>query len=126
MQSAPAQTVRVCFCESPLCEVKPERYGQDIGVFDACDGGWGRDALGRGAPNVSNQFAKATLSKNGSVHASGDPRYGGDVSEVKLQPARIVRSLYGNNYAFAALKAHGRAVSWGEGRKQAEALARCH
>ena len=36
------------------------------------------------------------------------------ISLVKLQPTRIARSLYGNNYSFAALLIDGDLVAWGD------------
>ena len=54
--------------------------------------------------------------------AWGDSSKGGDCSKVQDQITVDVQSIYSTTSAFAALKADGSVVAWGEAKDQAKAV----
>ena len=74
-----------------------------------------------------NKSATAILKPDGHVVAEGDEQQGGDRSAVQNQLIDV-QHLYTTQAAFAAMKADGSVLAWGEvdQLEEAEALALRH
>ena len=61
----------------------------------------------------ASQYAFAAILGDGAVVTWGDPRFGGNSSEVKCQLKNVQR-ISASYYAFAAILADGSVVTWGD------------
>ena len=72
---------------------------------------------GRTAYEIRNKSAFAAIRDDGSVVTWGDPKTGGDSSEVIDRLRGDVVQIYATRKAFAALKADGSVITWGDRRQ---------
>ena len=64
---------------------------------------------------TADNRGRARIETNtGFVETRGNPRYGGDSSEVRSELQSDVKNIFSTALAFAALKKNGRVITWGD------------